>query len=198
MASQREQQQEETHFRVMRLLDEDPSISTREIARRVGISNGAAYYCVTALIEKGFVKLRNFARSKTKGNYIYELTPRGIRVKAALTVSFLERKKHEYEDLKLEIQRLESELGVEEDNEPTNSETRCELFKNLTCFKAYDIRGKLDEELDKDIAYKIGRATVESLNSKTVAVGLMPGRRRPIWLMLCQMAFAMLALTSWT
>ena len=105
----------------MRLLDQDPSISTREIARRVGISNGAAYYCVTALIEKGFVKLRNFARSKTKGNYIYELTPRGIRVKAALTVSFLERKKHEYEDLKLEIQRLESELGVEEDNEPTNS-----------------------------------------------------------------------------
>ena len=121
MASQRERQQEETHFRVMRLLDEDPSISTREIARRIGISNGAAYYCVTALVEKGFVKLKNFARSKTKSNYIYELTPRGIRAKAALTVSFLERKKHEYEDLKLEIERLESELGVEEDNEPSNT-----------------------------------------------------------------------------
>lgn len=114
MASQREKQQEETHFKVMRLLDEDPSISTREIARAVGISNGAAYYCVSALIDKGFVKLKNFARSKTKGNYIYELTPRGIRVKAALTVSFLERRRHEYEDLKLEIERLESELGVEE------------------------------------------------------------------------------------
>ena len=114
MASQREQKQEETHFRVMRLLDEDPSISTREIARRVGISNGAAYYCVTALVDKGFVKLQNFARSKTKGNYIYELTPRGIRAKAALTVSFLERKKHEYNDLKLEIEHLENELGVAE------------------------------------------------------------------------------------
>ena len=113
MASQREQQQEETHFRVMRLLQEDPSISTREIARRVGISNGAAYYCVTALVDKGFVKLKNFARSKTKGNYIYELTPRGIRAQAALTVSFLERKRHEYEDLKLEIERLENELRVE-------------------------------------------------------------------------------------
>ena len=114
MASQREQQQEETHFRVMRLLDEDPSISTREIARKVGISNGAAYYCVTALIDKGFVKLKNFARSKAKSNYVYELTPRGIRAKAALTVSFLERKRHEYKDLKTEIERLENELGVED------------------------------------------------------------------------------------
>ena len=122
MASQREQQQEETHFRVMRLLDEEPSISTREIASRVGISNGAAYYCVTALVDKGFVKLKNFARSKTKGNYIYELTPRGIRVKAALTVAFLERKKNEYEDLNLEIERLESELGVDDKSKPGNAE----------------------------------------------------------------------------
>ena len=121
MASQRGQQQEETHFRVMRLLDEDPSISTREIAKKVGISNGAAYYCVTALVEKGFVKLKNFTQSKNKANYIYELTPRGIRAKAALTVSFLERKKHEYEDLKLEIERLESELGVDEASKPGNS-----------------------------------------------------------------------------
>ena len=75
-------------MRVMRLLDENPSISTRNIARSVGISNGAAYYCVTALIDKGFVKLKNFTQSKTKANYIYELTPRGIRTKAALTVYF--------------------------------------------------------------------------------------------------------------
>ena len=105
----------------MRLLDEDSSISTREIARRVGISNGAAYYCVTALVDKGFVKLKNFTQSKTKANYIYELTPRGIRTKAALTVSFLERKRYEYEDLKAEIERLESELGVEETVKSSNT-----------------------------------------------------------------------------
>ena len=122
MASQREQQQQDTHFRVMRLLDENPAISTREIARKVGISNGAAYYCVTALVEKGFVTLKNFTQSKTKANYIYELTPRGIRAKAALTVSFLERKRHEYEDLKLEIERLESELGVDEHSTSNNRE----------------------------------------------------------------------------
>ena len=105
----------------MRLLDDDPSISTREIAQKVGISNGAAYYCVTALVEKGFVKLKNFTQSKTKANYIYELTPRGIRAKAALTVLFLERKRHEYEYLRVEIERLEVELGVEERNKPTNT-----------------------------------------------------------------------------
>lgn len=111
MASRRNQRQQETHFKVIRLLDEDPSISTREIALRVGISNGAAYYCVTALVEKGFVKLKNFTKSKTKTNYIYELTPRGIREKAALTVQFLERKRDEYDELKLEIARLENELS---------------------------------------------------------------------------------------
>ena len=121
MASHRQQHQQETHFRIMRLVDEKPSISTREIAKKVGISNGAAYYCVTALIEKGFVKIKNFTQSNSKANYIYELTPRGIRAKAALTVSFLERKRNEYEDLKLEIERLESELGVDEASKPGNS-----------------------------------------------------------------------------
>lgn len=98
----------------MRLIDQDPSISTREIAREVGISNGAAHYCVTALIQKGFVKLKNFSNSKTKSKYLYELTPRGIRVKALLTFQFLERKRDEYLDLKAEIKRLEDELGLDD------------------------------------------------------------------------------------
>ena len=121
MASQREKQQQETRLKVMRLIDEDPYISTRQIAQKVGIANGTAYYCVTALVEKGFVKLKNFTQSKAKANYIYELTPRGIRAKAALTISFLERKKHEYIDLKLEIERLENELGLEDQSKPSNT-----------------------------------------------------------------------------
>ena len=96
----------------MQLIEKDPSISTRAIAEKVGISNGAAYYCITALIERGFVKLKNFTKSKNKTNYIYQLTPRGIRVKAALTVKFLERKKNEYAQLRDEIDGLESELGL--------------------------------------------------------------------------------------
>ena len=122
MASNRDERKQEIHFRVMRLLEEDPSISTRNIAKKVGISNGAAHYCVTALLEKGLIKLKNFTLSKNKANYIYELTPRGIRAKAALTLDFLERKKNEYQRLRAEIDRLESELGLIEKDQTSDSQ----------------------------------------------------------------------------
>ncbi len=44
-------------------------------------------------------------------------------------------------------------------------------MSELTCFKAYDIRGKLGEELNTDIAYRIGRAYGEFLKPKKVTVG---------------------------
>ena len=111
VASNRAERQEETQFRVMRLLAENPEISTRQIADAVGVSNGKAYYCVSALIEKGLVKVKNFSNSERKTSYLYQLTPRGIREKALLTTKFLERKLEEFEDLKAEIARLEEDLG---------------------------------------------------------------------------------------
>ena len=113
MASRRCQRKQETHFKIMQLLQDDPSVSTREIARRLCISNGAAYYCIIALIDKGYVKLRNFTKSKNKTNLLYELTPAGIHAKAALTVKFLDRKRDEFNDLKKEIERLEQDLDIE-------------------------------------------------------------------------------------
>lgn len=44
-------------------------------------------------------------------------------------------------------------------------------MSKLTCFKAYDIRGKLGEELNEDIAYRIGRAYGEFLKPKTIVLG---------------------------
>ena len=41
----------------------------------------------------------------------------------------------------------------------------------LSCFKAYDIRGKLGDELDPDVAYRIGHAYAKHLNAKRVVVG---------------------------
>ena len=68
------------------------------------------------------MKLKNFTQSKTKANYFYKLTLRGIRAKATLTVSFLNRKTHECEDLKVEIERLKNELGIDEKSKLSNTE----------------------------------------------------------------------------
>ena len=113
MASLREERREEAQFQVMRLVAQNPELTTRDIAKEVGISTGAAYYCLTALVEKGFVKLENFKNNPRKGQYAYVLTPRGIREKAVLTLRFLERKAAEYEALRLEIAALEREAGLD-------------------------------------------------------------------------------------
>ena len=112
MASRREEQQAETRLKVMRLISQNPEMSTRQVADEVGISNGSAYYVLTALVEKGFVKLGNFKKNQRKGQYAYLLTPKGIREKSLLTHSFIERKREEFEVLKAEIKALEEEAGL--------------------------------------------------------------------------------------
>ena len=87
-------------------------MTTRQVADEVGISNGSAYYVLTALVEKGFVKLWNFKKNPRKGQYAYLLTPKGIREKSLLTHSFIDRKREEFELLKKEIRALEEEAGV--------------------------------------------------------------------------------------
>jgi EPS-associated MarR family transcriptional regulator len=103
--------QEETHFRLMRAIQENPDITQRELAAQLGMSVGGINYCLSALINKGFVKMTNFQKSKNKFKYIYLLTPRGISEKVTLTGLFLKRKMEEYDSLKDEIERLKVELG---------------------------------------------------------------------------------------
>ena len=112
MASRRDKQQADIRLRVMQLVSQNPEISTRRLADKVGISNGTAYYVVTALVEKGLVKLSSFKSNPRKGQYAYLLTPKGIREKSLLTHSFIERKRKEFQDLKVEIQALEEEVGI--------------------------------------------------------------------------------------
>ena len=112
MASRRSEQQSEIKLKVMRLISELPEMSSRQVADAVGISNGSAYYVLTALIEKGMVKLENFKKNPKKGRYAYLLTPKGIREKSLLTHNFIERKRKEYENLKKEIEALEEEAGL--------------------------------------------------------------------------------------
>lgn len=101
--------QEERFYRVMRLLQEAPELSQREIAHKLDMSLGGLNYCLNALIDKGFVKLDNFHHSKHKLKYVYILTPAGIAQKMAMTGRFLKRKLEEYEALKAEIEALQTE-----------------------------------------------------------------------------------------
>ena len=110
MTSKRTQLQEDTHFRVLRLLQDNPEVSQRELAEAVGISVGSAHYVLTALIEKGLIKLGNFTAAPDKRRYAYVLTPKGLAAKATITRRFLARKMSEYEALRTEILELRGEL----------------------------------------------------------------------------------------
>lgn len=111
MTSRRSKIQEDTYFRVLRILYEKPDITQREIAKLLGISTSGLNYCLNALIEKGWVKVHNFSESKNKFGYVYLLTPIGISEKAALTGRFLQRKLKEYEEMRAEIESLRSEVS---------------------------------------------------------------------------------------
>lgn len=96
----------------MLLISEIPEMYSHQVANAVGISNGSAYYVLTALVEKGLIKLENLKKNPRKGRYAYLLTPKGKREKSILTLNLIERKKKEYRDLKNEIEALELELGL--------------------------------------------------------------------------------------
>ena len=113
MASRRRERQEDAKLRVLQIINRIPEMTTREIAQKVGISNGSAFYLLTSLIENGLVKLSNFNKSSKKSVYSYILTPKGIREKSLLTQNFIIRKKKEYKLLKKEINELERDMGMD-------------------------------------------------------------------------------------
>jgi len=111
MTSRRSQLQEDTYFRVLRMLQDNPDMTQREIAKRLGISTSGLNYCLKALIDKGWIKVHNFSQSKNKFGYIYVLTPQGMAEKLLLTSRFLRRKMSEYEALRAEIEGLQAEVA---------------------------------------------------------------------------------------
>jgi len=102
---------DETHLKVLRLLESNPNISQRKLAESLGVSLGKTNFCLNALLNKGLVKMENFRTSTRKLNYAYLLTPSGMAEKAVLTQRFLKRKIEEYEALKAEIELLKQETS---------------------------------------------------------------------------------------
>ncbi len=98
------------HLELLRLLEEHPEYSQRQMASALGVSVGKTHYVLKALLNKGWVKAQKFQRSANKLGYLYRLTPNGLTHRLQLTQSFLARKEEEYTALKTEIAALRIEL----------------------------------------------------------------------------------------
>lgn len=100
----------ESCYRLLKLLEQNPDLSQRDIAEALGISLGKANNCVRALIDRGWVKMINFRQNGHKAAYLYKLTPQGITEKAHAARRFLRRKLEEYDQIAVEIETLRGEL----------------------------------------------------------------------------------------
>ena len=98
-----------TSYGLLKTLEENPSLSQRDLAQRLGVSLGKVNFCLKALIEKGCLKVANFRSNENKLAYAYLLTPHGVEQKARMTVEFLQIKTREYERLRMEIEELKCE-----------------------------------------------------------------------------------------
>ena len=100
----------DVRFRVLHLLEEEPNLTQRELAEKLGISLGGVNYCLKSLIDVGHIKAGNFKKNPDKSVYLYLLTPKGISEKASLTAGFLKRKLAEYHALKKEIDSIQAKV----------------------------------------------------------------------------------------
>ena len=106
---------QELEYRALKLLEQQPDLTQRQLAEELGVSLGKTHYLVKSLIDVGWVKLDNFQRSDNKWGYAYLLTPMGIVEKAAITARFLVRKQREYTQLQQEIAQLQEEVRQQQD-----------------------------------------------------------------------------------
>ena len=108
---------EALRYQILKRLQEDPNISQRDLAKDLDISLGKVNYCLKGLMEKGWVKAKNFRNSDNKLAYSYLLTPHGIEEKARVTLSFLQYRLKQYENMEREIEELRKEarmMGIKE------------------------------------------------------------------------------------
>ena len=96
---------EQDDLKVLRKIHSAPELSQRKIAEDLGFSLGKLNYCLKALNQKGYIKMKNFKKNPNKLNYAYILTPKGISAKIKLTVRFMKRMSKEYDELKKELSK---------------------------------------------------------------------------------------------
>jgi EPS-associated MarR family transcriptional regulator len=103
---------DDIRLQLLRLLTDNPDLSQRELAQKLGLSLGRTNYSLRALIDRGWIKVNNFRNSKNKLAYAYVLTATGVHAKVSATAAFLRRKQVEYARLEAEIAQLRLEVSA--------------------------------------------------------------------------------------
>ena len=109
----------EIRFKLLKLLQEEPELTQRDMNRKMGISLGKVNYCISAFTQKGLIKIERFKKAQKKSSYIYRLTPKGMEELTSLTLSYLKIKLKEYDQIKMEIKSLSGQIN---DIDPTMME----------------------------------------------------------------------------
>lgn len=103
---------DESHFRTLRELSKDGTLSQRDLSKKMGVSLGRVNYIVNALLKKGYIKARRFKNARNKIGYMYVMTPKGISIRMTMAYNFLRSKSEEFERLRREIEMLRDETGL--------------------------------------------------------------------------------------
>jgi len=145
------------NYRLLKLIEQRPEISQRELAAEMELSLGKLNYCLKAFIARGLVKVNNFRRSDNKRAYAYLLTPKGIEEKARVTVRFFKRVEMEYESLKQEVARMDRQQHFPTDTDRISSEVMQKIRTSLPDVMAVYLfgsaaSGKMHPESDIDMA----------------------------------------------
>ncbi|MDP2923371.1 MAG: MarR family EPS-associated transcriptional regulator [Candidatus Omnitrophota bacterium] len=101
---------QEKILNVLKELEQNPQVTQRDLALKLGLSLGKINFLLNALIDKGIIEAKNFKNAKHKLAYMYLLTPHGIKTKIELTHQFFTWKIQEFERLKQEIEFLKKEF----------------------------------------------------------------------------------------
>jgi EPS-associated MarR family transcriptional regulator len=120
------------NLKILKELAKDKTLSQRDLSKKLGLSLGKVNYVLNALIDKGLIKAEKFKNSKKKLAYMYILTPKGIKKKMELTYHFLDKKLHEYDVLRIEIEELKKDLEKEisDENYPLSQTEKKGLLRD--------------------------------------------------------------------
>ena len=121
MTTRRQTANDDTLFWTLKVLQENPGVTQRTLAKEVGINVSTINFCLKALVEKGWIKMGNFSKNPDKLSYAYLLTPTGVAEKAVLTRRFLQRKMAEYDKLRGEIEAMQLEADSTSQSTPMQS-----------------------------------------------------------------------------